>query len=68
MLTKTPHAASLPRATIFGQTECEESYTTAVALERTTEGRSQRIIVFGDADCFSNSEMTIQREYGNHAR
>lgn len=44
--------------------EREGSYTTAVALERTTEGRSQRIIVFGDADCFSNSEMTIQREYG----
>lgn len=44
--------------------ECEGSYTTALALERTCGDRTQRIVVFGDADCFSNSELSIQREYG----
>lgn len=44
--------------------ESEGSYTTAVALERMCGDRRQRILVFGDADCFSNGEMTIQREYG----
>lgn len=44
--------------------EREGSYTTAVALERMCGDRRQRILVFGDADCFSNGEMTIQREYG----
>ncbi|MCQ2145780.1 MAG: Gldg family protein [Bacteroidales bacterium] len=45
--------------------ECDEtdgevlgSYVTAYALSR----GDQRIIVVGDADCLSNSEMTIERE------
>ena len=34
---------------------------TAVCLTREKEGRTQKILLLGDADCFSNSELTRQR-------
>lgn len=42
--------------------EAAGTYDVAYALTRETGGRQQRIIVFGDADCFSNAELTISRE------
>lgn len=37
-------------------------YRTAYAAERETNGRRQRILVTGDADCMSNAELSSQRE------
>lgn len=42
--------------------EKEGRYITAYAAERERNGRRQRVIVTGDADCMSNAELTIQRE------
>ena len=36
--------------------------TTALALTRSVNGKEQRIIVLGDADCFSNGELAAQRQ------
>lgn len=41
-------------------------FCTAYTLQRTMDdGKEQRIVVLGDADCFSNEEMTIGREAVN---
>lgn len=44
------------------QTEVSGSFVTAYVLTREVEGRTQRILVCADADCFSNAEMTLRRE------
>ena len=36
--------------------------TTALALSRDINGKQQRIMILGDADCFSNGEVTRQRK------
>ena len=41
--------------------EVEQSYPTMVALSRTVNGKEQRIILSGDADCISNGELMGQR-------
>ena len=45
------------------------SYPTAIALTRRREGsdKEQRIIVLGDADCFSNAELQISMRPGINA-
>lgn len=40
------------------------TYATALALRRTVGDREQRILVTGDADCFSNSELQIGNRVG----
>lgn len=40
------------------------SYPTAIALTRQLNGKQQRIIVLGDADCFSNAELTAGDRQG----
>ena len=40
------------------------AYLTAVAMTRPLNGRQQRIIVLGDADCFSNVELTTGQRPG----
>lgn len=42
-------------------------FCTAYTITRMVGGKEQRIAVLGDADCFSNSEMTISREGVNAA-
>jgi ABC-2 type transport system permease protein len=41
--------------------EVERSYPTALALTRLVNGREQRVLIAGDADCLSNGEISIQR-------
>ena len=41
--------------------EVEQSYPTMVALSRQVNGKEQRIILSGDADCISNGELMSQR-------
>jgi len=41
--------------------ETSGSLTTALALTRKVEDKEQRIIILGDADCFSNSELSRSR-------
>lgn len=41
--------------------ECIGSYVTAVALTRMHNGKQQRILVMGDADCWSNAELLASR-------
>lgn len=36
-------------------------HTTALAISRTVEGREQKIVILGDADCLSNTELTTNR-------
>ena len=38
------------------------SYVTAVALTRMHKGKQQRILVMGDADCWSNAELLASRK------
>ena len=38
------------------------SYTTAIALTRMHNGKQQRILVLGDADCWSNAELMASRK------
>lgn len=40
------------------------SYITQVMLKRNVDGKEQRILVTGDADCFSNSELQIGNRTG----
>lgn len=47
------------RDTVAG--EVEKSYMTAVELSRNMGGRMQKILILGDADCVSNSELTVTR-------
>lgn len=44
--------------------EVRKSYPTAVALQRQVNGKEQRIVVTGDADCISNGELG--RSHGGH--
>jgi ABC-2 type transport system permease protein len=41
--------------------EVARSYPTALALTRQVNGKEQRILITGDADCLSNGELSIQR-------
>ena len=41
--------------------EIEQSYPTMVALSRGFNGKEQRIILSGDADCISNGELMTSR-------
>lgn len=47
---------------IDSPTETPEKLNAGFSLTRTAGGKDQRIVVLGDADCFSNAEMTIDRE------
>jgi ABC-2 type transport system permease protein len=38
------------------------AYPTALALTRQVNGKEQRILITGDADCLSNGEISIQRQ------
>ncbi|MGB2525789.1 Gldg family protein [Flagellimonas sp. SN16] len=42
--------------------EIQKPYEMAVALSKQKAGKVQRIVVLGDADCWSNSEAFMQRE------
>ena len=42
--------------------EIQQRYTTAVALSRQMGDREQKVIVMGDADCFSNGELSMSRK------
>ena len=44
--------------------ECTGVYPTALALTRELDGKQQRILVLGDADCFSNAELTTEERPG----
>lgn len=41
--------------------EAQRSYPTILGLSRPVEGREQKILVVGDADCLSNGEMGTRR-------
>ncbi|MDR2131658.1 MAG: ABC transporter, partial [Odoribacteraceae bacterium] len=41
--------------------EVVKSYPTALALTRQVNGKEQRILITGDADCLGNGEISIQR-------
>lgn len=42
--------------------EKEQTYVTVYGLSRQVNGKEQRILVSGDADCISNAELTVSRE------
>ncbi len=42
--------------------ELSGSLTTALALTRKVGNKEQRILILGDADCFSNGEITMRRK------
>lgn len=42
--------------------EKEDIYATGIALSREMNGKEQRIIILGDADCISNAEHSIKRK------
>ena len=39
-----------------------QAYPTALALDRQSGGKEQRIIILGDADCISNAELMMFRK------
>ena len=41
-----------------GSGEVQQRYTTILALTREVHGRTQKVLVFGDADCISNGELS----------
>jgi ABC-2 type transport system permease protein len=41
--------------------EIEKSYPTSLALTREVAGKTQKIIIIGDADCLSNEEISMRR-------
>lgn len=41
--------------------EVQKSYATALALTREVCGKEQKVLIFGDADCISNGELSAQR-------
>ena len=47
--------------------EEEKPYPTVLALSRMVNGKKQKIIVMGDADCLSNGELMMQRKDVNPA-
>ena len=60
---ETPPAMNAARG------EREAAYATALVLTRQINGKEQRIIVLGDADCMSESELSVERNVrsGNYA-
>lgn len=42
--------------------EFKKAHSLAIALSREVNGKEQRVMVIGDADCLSNMEMNIQRK------
>ena len=42
--------------------EKQQTYTTTLALNKSTGGKEQRIVIMGDADCFSNDELGRTRK------
>jgi len=47
-----------------GKGESYGSYITAMALTRDVNSKQQRILVFGDSDCLSNSELMLSDRQG----
>lgn len=45
-----------------GTGEAQQKYVTSVALTRQIWGHEQRIMIFGDADCISNAELSMGRQ------
>lgn len=45
------------------QGEVEGVYSTCIMLKRNINNQEQRIVVSGDADCVSNEEFIVKREY-----
>ena len=43
--------------------EKENAYVTGDALRRDVKGKEQRVFVLGDADCISNAELGVDREF-----
>ena len=41
--------------------EVKKSWVTAIAMSREMNGRTQKVVVLGDADCLSNGELSIGR-------
>lgn len=41
--------------------EVQQNYTTALALQRNVNGKEQRVLIYGDADCISNGELKMDR-------
>ena len=46
--------------------EIREHFVTMLGLEREVNGKTQRIIVAGDADCLSNNEFIVRRNNGGN--
>lgn len=44
-----------------GNGETQGTFVTAAELSRQVKGKEQRVIVLADADCLSNSELTVSR-------
>ncbi|MDR1720541.1 MAG: Gldg family protein [Dysgonamonadaceae bacterium] len=42
--------------------EVEQPYVTMLAMSRPINGKEQKIIILGDADCLSNGEISISRK------
>lgn len=42
--------------------EVRKSHATALALSRKVEDKEQKIMILGDADCFSNGELSMTRK------
>ncbi len=45
-----------------GAREFRKAHCLALALRRVVNGKEQRVVVIGDADCLSNLEMTTERK------
>ena len=43
--------------------EKENAYVTGYALRRDVKGKEQRVFVLGDADCISNAELGVDKEF-----
>lgn len=43
--------------------EKENAYVAGYALRRDVKGKEQRVFVLGDADCISNAELGVDREF-----
>jgi len=42
--------------------EAEKAHATVLALSRSMNGKEQRVLVLGDADCISNAELMMNRK------
>lgn len=45
-----------------GKGEIQKSYATVLSLTRDVNGKMQKIMVLGDADCISNGELSMNRK------